>query len=242
VDDLLTAEDLASWRQLVQRVGTSAAASWLSPTAITACVLGDTAFAAAALELLRTPDDPGAVQVAAAFPEVVALAYPQPLQIEHDPGSSRPLLDHVATRVLGKRLAGLEANDRARFQMDDALGAAAFAELAAITSRVLAAGLGPALRAAIIHLDIAKTTSPAHRAAWAAKGIALEVHNEAAATILRRADRARSWRLAVPLGKLAIAWVEAHGLAGQHVRGEGPIMMFAPLVATLRELAPPARA
>jgi SAM-dependent methyltransferase len=239
VDDLLTAEDLASWRQLVQRVGASAAASWLSPTAITACVLGDTAFAAAALELLRTPDDPGAVQVAAAFPEVVALAFPQPLQIEHDPGSSRPLLDHVATRLLGKRLAGLEANDRARFQKDDALGAAAFAELAAITSRVLAAGLGPALRAAIIHLDIAKTTSPAHRTAWAAQGIALEVHNEAAATILRRADRARSWRLALPLGKLAIAWVEAHGLAGQHVRGEGPIMMFAPLVATLRELAPP---
>ncbi|MEO8846508.1 MAG: methyltransferase domain-containing protein [Kofleriaceae bacterium] len=239
MDQLLTADDLASWRSLLQRVGASAAASWLSPTAITACVLGDTEFAAAALELLRTPDDPGAVQVAAAFPEVVALAHPQPVQVEHDPGSSRPLLDHVATRLLGTKLAGLEVADRARFQRDDALSAEAFAGLAAITARVLAAGLGPALRAAIVHLDIAKTTSPAHRAAWAAQGIALEVHNEAAATILRRADRARSWRLAVPLGKLAIAWVEAHGLAGQHARGEGPIMMFAPLVATLRALAPP---
>ena len=39
-----------------------------------------------------------------------------------------------------------------------------------------------------------------------------------------------------PIAKLAIAWVEAHGLAGQHVRGEGPILMFAPLVSALREL------
>ncbi|MGN6104084.1 MAG: methyltransferase, partial [Kofleriaceae bacterium] len=56
--------------------------------------------------------------------------------------------------------------------------------------------------------------------------------------ILRRADRARSWPLPEVLGKLAIALVEAHGLAGQHVRGEGPLAMFAPLVATLRDLAP----
>jgi len=48
---------------------------------------------------------------------------------------------------------------------------------------VLAAGWGPALRAAIFHLDIAKT----HRAALAprltAQGLALDVHNEAAAAI-----------------------------------------------------------
>jgi SAM-dependent methyltransferase len=239
VDDfaqVLGAEDLA---RLLDRVGAAAVASWLSPTAIVACVLGNTRFAASALELLRAPHDPGAIQVSAAFPEAVALASPAPPQIEHDPTpDGRPLLDHIATRLFGRKLAGLEANDRARFQTDDALSAAAFAELATVTRRVLDAGLGPALRAAIVHLDIAKTTSAAHRATWAQQGIALEVHNEAAATILRRADRARSWRLATPLAKLSIAWVEAHGLAGQHVRGEGPIMMFAPLTATLRELAP----
>jgi SAM-dependent methyltransferase len=245
VDDLAHAlaaaspEDLAAWRRLVAHAGAAAVASWLSPRAIVACVLGDTAFAAAALELLRSPEQPGGEQVAAAFPEVVALAHPGPPQIEHDIGSNRPLLDHVATRVLGMKLAGLEARDRARFQRDAALSEAAFAELAAVTERVLAAGLGPALRAAILHLDIAKTTSPPHRAAWAAQGITLDVHNEAAATILRRAERARSWGLATPVGKLALAWIEAHGLAGQHVRGEGPIMMFAPLVGSLRVLATP---
>ncbi|MEO6772000.1 MAG: hypothetical protein ABI467_03150, partial [Kofleriaceae bacterium] len=207
-------EDLAAWRRLVAHAGAAAVASWLSPRAIVACVLGDTGFAAAALELLRSEGQPGAEQVAAAFPEVVALAHPAPPQIEHEAGSNRPLLDHVATRLLGAKLAGLEARDRARFQRDGALSAPAFAELAEQTRRVLGAGLGPPLRAAILHLDIAKTASPAHRAAWAAQGIALDVHNEAAATILRRADRARSWGLAAPLGKLALAWIEAHGLAG----------------------------
>jgi len=245
VDDLAHAlaaaspDDLATWRRLLARAGAAAVASWLSPRAIVACVLGDTAFAAAALELLRTPEQPGADQIAAAFPEAVALAHPAPPQVEHDAVSNRPLLDHIATRLLGMKLAGLEARDRATFQRDGALSETAFGELAAATERVLAAGLGPALRAAIVHLDIAKTASPAHRAAWAQQGIALDLHNEAAATILRRADRARTWSLRAPLGKLSLAWIEAHGLAGQHVRGEGPIMMFAPLVGALRELAVP---
>lgn len=241
-----SAEDLASWRRFVDRAGAAAIAGWLSPRAIIACVLGDTAFATAALELLRQPDSPGAIQVTAAFPELAALAALAPAQIEHDPPpvarEARPLLDHIATRLLGTKLRGLEAHDRTVFQRDPrqpGLGEAAFCDLAAAAARVLAAGLGPALRAAILHLDIAKTASASHRAAWQAMGIALEVHNEAAAAILRRADRARSWNLSVPLGKLAIAWVEAHGLAGQHVRGEGPIMMFAPFVAALRDLAAP---
>lgn len=249
MDDLARAlqdastDDLVTWRRFVERAGAAAIASWLSPRAITACVLGDTAFAAEALELLRQPDSPGALQVLAAFPELAALAAPGPPQIEHDApragGEGRPLLDHIATRLLGTKLRGLEACDRPGFQRDEGLSEAAFADLAATTQRVLAAGLGPTLRAAILHLDIAKTTSEAHRTAWQAQGIALDVHNEAAAAILRRADRARAWSFPVPLGKLAIAWVEAHGLAGQHVRGEGPMMMFAPFVTALREIAIP---
>ncbi|HEU4612599.1 MAG TPA: hypothetical protein VFS15_11005, partial [Kofleriaceae bacterium] len=254
MDDLLrslTTDELAAWRRLVERAGAATVLTWLSPRAVTACMLGDTTFAAAALETLRVEGSPAAQQVIAAFPEVAALAHVAPPQVEHDPpivdtrGGSRasqprPLLDHVATRLLGRKLAGLEARDRARFQDagKQGLSEAAFDELASVTARVLGAGLGPALRAAVLHLDIAKTADAQLRGRWAQLGISLEIHNEAAAAILRHAQTARAWGLAPALDKLALAWIEAHGLAGQHVRGEGPMMMFAPLVAALRELAP----
>lgn len=228
---LASAEDRAGWQRLVERVGAATLASWMSPPALAAAMLADTGFAAALLETLRTD----AAAVTAAFPDVAALAAAMPPQVEHDTGSDRPLLDHIATRLLGRKLRGLERRDPASWP---SLSPTAFAALADLAARVLAAGLGPALRAAIFHLDIAKTRSPAHRAAWAAQGIALDVHNDAAAAILRRNDRARGWPLPEVLGKLAIAWVQAHGLAGQHLRGEGPLLMFAPLVATLRDLAP----
>jgi SAM-dependent methyltransferase len=239
------------WRALtpvVARAGAAEVVSWLAPRALTACMLNDTRFAAAALETLRAESSPAALQVIAAFPEAVALASPMRPQIEHDPpivdatGSRqqqpRPLLDHIASRLLDRKLAGLETNDLARFQTRAGLSQQAFDDLAAVTKRVLDAGLGPALRAAIIHLDIAKTANTALRATWTQLGISVEVHNEAAAAIVRRLERAPSWGLPPPLGKLAIAWIEAHGLGGQHVRGEGPMMIYAPLVAALRELAP----
>src|SRR5688500_9081638 len=233
--DLTTAspDDLAAWRRLLERVGVRTVASWLSPEALRAATLADTEFATEMLEALRTTD-PIAARFAAAFPEVVALATPMPVQVEHDTASDRPLLDHVATRMLGRKLRGLERRDAAAWSLSPAV----FDRLAATCARVLAAGLGPALRVAMIHLDIAKTVDPALRAQWLAQGISIEVHNEAAAAILRKFDRARSWPLPDVLAKLAIAWIESHGLAGQHVRGEGPLVMFAPLVATLRDLAP----
>jgi SAM-dependent methyltransferase len=252
VDDL--------WRTLTPLVDRKPAAEvvgWLAPRALVACMLNDTRFAAAVLETLRDEGSPAAQQVAAAFPHAAALAFPAPPQVEHDPpivppgaGSRarqpRPLLDHIATRLLGRKLAGLEARDATRFQdaSKPGLSPRAFDELAALTQRVLDAGLGPAMRAAAIHFDIAKTANPTLRGAWATAGISVELHNEAAAAILRHADQARTpsgpstWSLSQPLQKLAVAWIEAHGLAGQHVRGEGAMMMFAPLVAALRELAP----
>ncbi|MCW5809158.1 MAG: hypothetical protein KIT31_42785, partial [Deltaproteobacteria bacterium] len=229
-------EDLAAWRRLVDRVGPTTLAGWLAPPALLAAMLADTALLAAMLESLR--DDDPANPALAALPEVGALAAPMPRQVEHDDGTDRALLDHIATRLLGRKLRGLETRDLARFQDAPALSRAAFDALADRWARAEAAGLGPPLRIAIAHLDIAKTTAPQLRAHWTAQGISVEVHNEAAAAILRRADRARSWPLPEVLGKLAIAWVEAHGLAGQHVRGEGPLAMFAPLVGTLRDLAP----
>ena len=229
-------QDRAAFRQLLASVGPDTLATWLSPPALMSAVLADTAFAEAMLSALRT-DSPTSAAVTAAFPEVAALAHPMPAQVEHDAGTDRPLLDHIGTRVLGRKLAGLEAADLARFQ-DRGLSPDVFARLAELCARVSAAGLLPALRAAILHLDIAKTQSAAQRTAWTAQGISLDVHNEAAAAILRKTDRARGWPLGDVLGKLAIAWIEAHGLAGQHVRGEGPLVMFAPLVGTLRDLTP----
>jgi SAM-dependent methyltransferase len=200
---------------------------------LVAAVLGDTRRAARAVESLREPESPEGQQVAAAFPELVALAHPAPPQVEHDAGTDRPLLDHAATRMLGQRFAALEAGDAAGWPE---LSRAAFDELARTARGVLEAGLGPALRAAILHLDIAKTASEPHRAAWRALGIALDVHNEAAAAILRASHR--DWGLPEPHARLAIAWVEAHGLAGQHVRGECPLAMLAPFCAAARELHP----
>jgi SAM-dependent methyltransferase len=220
-------------------VGLSGASpEWLSPRGVIAGVLAETRFAAGAVEALRAPESPAARQVAAAFPELVALAYPAPAQVEHDPpatgdGKTRPLLDHVA-RVL-RKLAALESGERASF----ALSAACYDDLAATTARVLAAGLGPALRAAAIHLGFAKTASPEHRQAWLAQGISLDIHNVAAATILRRSERWRTWELPETTAKLVLSWLESFGIAGQHVRGEAPMTMFAPLVTALRGLATP---
>src|SRR3954465_6638938 len=110
------------------RVGPETLAAWLSPTAMIAATLADTGFAAAMLETLRG-DSPAAACVVAAFPELAALAAPMPPQVEHDPGTELPLLDHVATRLLGKKLLGLETRDLARFQ-ESGLSPATFEALA----------------------------------------------------------------------------------------------------------------
>ena len=123
-----TEDDLAAWRRLVARVGTTSLASWLSPPAMMAAALADTGFAAAMLETLRG-EGPAPACLTAAFPEVAALAAPMPPQVEHDTGSDLPLLDHIATRLLGRKLMGLEAGDRQRFQ-DRGLSEVAFDALA----------------------------------------------------------------------------------------------------------------
>ncbi len=228
-----SAADRAAWRSLVERVGVPALLGWLAPEAAGAAMLADSAFAAAALDALRL-DGPAAIVVGRAFPELVALAAPAPPQLEHDRHSDRPLLDHAVWSI-GKKLASLEAGDHAAF--GPGLGAAAFDELARCATRVIAGGLGPALRVALLHLDIAKTASPERRAAWQRDGISLDVHNEASAAILRHADRPRAWPIPEPHARLALAWIEVHGLAGQHVRGEGPLAMLAPIVGALRGLA-----
>ncbi|MFN0246344.1 MAG: methyltransferase [Kofleriaceae bacterium] len=231
-------EDRAAWQRIVARVGPRALAGWLSPEALRAVMLSDSALCATLLDTLREDGTP-ARAVTAAFPEVAALAAPSPTQVEHDPGTDRPLLDHVASRLLERKLRGLESQDLARFQ-DDGRGLShdAFARLCGVLDRVRAAGLLPVLRAAILHLDVAKTSSAVHRAEWTARNITLDVHNEASAQILRLHERPRTWPLSGLHAQLALALIEAHGLAGQHIRGEGPIGMYAPFVSVVRELAP----
>src|SRR4051794_33542758 len=96
------------------RVGPETLAAWLSPAAMMSATLADTGFAAAMLETLRR-DGPAAAGGVAPVPEVAALAAPMPPQVEHDPGTELPLLDHIATRLLGKKLLGLETRDLTRF-------------------------------------------------------------------------------------------------------------------------------
>ncbi len=217
-------------------------AAWLSPSALRAASLASTPLLVALLEGLRTGGTIASA-VTAAFPEAAALAAIAPAQVEHDTGTDRPLLDHIATRLLGRKLRGLEERDIERFQDGfaggtHALSPEAFERLAGVLDRVRDAGLLAAVRAAIIHLDVAKSASATHRAEWTAKNITLDVHNEASAQILRAYDRARTWPLSDAHAQLALALIEAHGLAGQHIRGEGPIGMYASFVTMLPTLAP----
>ncbi|HEY4177003.1 MAG TPA: methyltransferase [Kofleriaceae bacterium] len=229
--------DFQAWRKLVDHVGATELATWLSPPALVAATLADTELLCATLHSLYTAGGAPTTNapILAAFPEAAALAAQMAAQVEHDAGTTQPLLEHIATRVLGAKLVGLEKRDHATF--GPGLSSTAFTRLADICTRVIEAGLGPVLRVAMMHLDIAKTADPAMRAAWSARGIPLEVHNEASAAILRAYDRPAGWSMAPVLGELALALIEAHGLAGQHVRGEGPMLVFAPLVARLRELS-----
>ncbi len=235
--------DRAAFARLVARVGVPTVATWLSPTALASAIFGDTQFAAAALEALREPTSAAANAITAALPEAAALAAPMPAQVEHDAGSDRPLLDHVATRLLARKLHGLERRDRAHFQQREGLTQPAFDRLCAVAHRVLAAGLGPALRAAMIHLDIAKTRSQPHRDRWTAwlapAHATLEVHNVAAAMILGAPEHPCGWPMAGPEHDVALHWIRAHGLAGQHVRGEGPLATYRATVMGVHLVAPP---
>src|ERR1043166_7564084 len=103
-------DELAAWRQLAARVGPATLGAWLSPPAMMAAMLADTGFAAAMVETLRG-DGPAAACVTAAFPEVAALGAAMPPQVEHDPGSAQPLLDHIATRSEERRV-GKECRSR----------------------------------------------------------------------------------------------------------------------------------
>jgi hypothetical protein len=220
-------------------------------------VLADTSIESteAALLLLsvlrEAPPTPLAARVRALFPELAALAVPPggEASIEQErrpagPGPALPLLDHLE-RVLARKLAGLEGRARGRFQRDEALSPAAFDDEVARLERLRERGLLACVRAALLHLDFAKGGEPAQREAWRARvGADLAVHNVAAREILERATPAgfaapgllqRFPSLRAPeRAALVLALVESHGLAGQAVRGETPLALFARFVRYLR--------
>ena len=165
---------------------------------------------------------------------------PAPPQVEHDPPARGRGRCSITSRrdCSASKLAGLEAGDLARVPGGAGLSRACVRRARGDRrARVLDAGLGPAAARG--------DPPPRHRedrerGACARRGRRRASRSRSTTRRRRRSCAARTatWDLPPPLGKLAIAWVEAHGLAGQHVRGEGPILMFAPLVGALRDLAP----
>jgi SAM-dependent methyltransferase len=202
-----------------------------------AATLADTELAVAALEALRDPAAPLAVRVAAAWPLCTALAAARGPQVEHEAPPSgvtvRPLIDHVATRCLGRALRGLERGDAAIFPR----GPSSIDRERDRVALLASAGLLPAVRAAILHLDVAKGGDEAQRRRWAGLGVDLSVHNAAAARLVDRTGARGTWPLSSVSFDLTLALIESHGLAGQTIRGETPRALLAPFVAYLRSEA-----
>ncbi len=203
---------------------------------VVGAIATDTELAAAALEALRDPAEHVAGRVARALPLVAALAVPAPPPVEHEPPpagvTSRPLLDHVAVRALGRKLAGLERRDPVRFGAG--LSPTAFAAACAAVDAVRGAGLLDVVRLALLHLDVAKGGDAATRARWQHAGVDLTIHNLASARLFEREHGA-----AFTDGALITALIESHGLAGQSLRGETPRSAFARMLARIATLRAP---
>jgi SAM-dependent methyltransferase len=223
--------------------------SWLaslSDGALRDRTIADTDSAIAILDALRDdPPTPFGERIRRLFPDLSALAVEaEPhASVEHERGPAgaraRPLLDHLVDRVLRRKLLGLERADRAVFQRDEALSGAAFEDEVRRFRRLEQLNLVPCLRASLMYLDFAKGGDPAQRERWKARhGADLSVHNLAARRILDAEGILGTYtyfRTARPILGLALALVESHGLAGQAVRGETPLVLFASWVRAMRQ-------
>lgn len=196
----------------------------------------------AALQSLRDPGSgPIYEDVSELFPELIALVRSRPIiaSIEHEntPGRSIPLLEHLVDRTLARKLRGLELGDREIFQHDSALSEGAFSADQAALARVYENGLATVLRAALTFLDFTKGGTDAQRAQWVKLGADLSVHNKASATVLAKEDSLRRiprLRGSKVLQELTLTMVRHHGLLGQTVRGETPLIVFAELLDEIR--------
>jgi SAM-dependent methyltransferase len=202
-------------------------------------LVNDTDATIALLESLR---DGGALadRVTKMFPELAPLALADEARVSLDYESretTTALLDHLALRTLGRKLAGLERRELERFQSGAGLTVAGFEALSARADRAFEAGLGPLVRLSLLFRDVAKVSLD--RAGRLA-------HNEAAASILLSRSRephsgvarlARSMER-TPAGIAEVAlFVSAHGLVGQHLRGECPLVALTRFAIGARRLA-----
>ncbi|MEI8256636.1 MAG: hypothetical protein WCJ30_13260, partial [Deltaproteobacteria bacterium] len=205
----------------------------------------DTESAIALLESLREPGSPLAQRVTGLFPDLAALARAEPGVVSPDYESSvgaHPLLDHLAQRTLSRKLLGLERASRERFQTlaapEAGLSVAGFGALVARAVRVESSGLLPLVRLALLFRDIAK---PARE-----PGTPLRLaHNELSAHRVLSRSREPGGGVCLVAQTLARSpftiadvalFVSAHGLVGQHLRGEGPLAALAPFVAGARRM------
>lgn len=205
---------------------------------IARALANDTEFAIAIIESLR---DGGALaeRITRMFPELAPLARADESRVSFDyeaRESRSALLDHLSLRTLGRKLVGLERRDRTRFQVNEGLTQAAFDRMCDRAARAMDAGLGPLVRLSLLFRDVAKVSLD--RAGRLA-------HNEAAASmLLSRARDAHSGvaRLArsmerTPAGIAEVAlFVSAHGLVGQHLRGECPLVALTRFAIGARRL------
>jgi SAM-dependent methyltransferase len=235
------ADGEAAWLELSRMELALVRLERLDDDGLLGCVAGDTFTMRAVLETMRDePRSPLAqrLRVLLALPSALARRTPKHLTVEHErrDGDAYPLLDHLTDRCLGEKMAGLEADRIEVFQREDALSRERFAITVSAIDRLRAAGLLPVLRIALAFLDFAKGGDPSERERWEALGADLSIHNLAARRIVETSGALRRFPiLRTPvLERLALIAIETHGLAGQAVRGETPLILFAPFVAFLR--------
>jgi SAM-dependent methyltransferase len=196
----------------------------------------------ATIAIIESLRDGGALadRVTRMFPELAPLARADESRVSLDyeaRDSKGALLDHLSLRTLGRKLVGLERNDRTRFQATEGLTVEGFERLHRRASRAYDAGLGPLVRLSLLFRDVAKVSLD--RAGRLA-------HNEAAASMLLSRSRdahsgiarlARSMER-TPAGIAEVAlFVSAHGLVGQHLRGECPLVALTRFAIGARRLA-----
>lgn len=196
----------------------------------------------AVLEALRDPIEGAYLEdISELFPELHALARAEGITaaFEHEASVSEPLplLEHLVDRTLARKLRGLEVASIAIFQHDDALSLQAFEADRTTLSRIVEHDLASVLRVVLAFLDFSKGGTDSARHQWSKRGADLSVHNEASAQILEATGRLRNVEILRDqpiLERFTLEMIRHHGLIGQTIRGETPLLAFESLIEYLR--------
>ncbi len=175
------------------------------------------------------------------LPEFAALMTPfDPYASIDHTKADQPLLAY-AERMFGQKLLALELGKYQLFQSDNALNDDAFVLECNRWKKLQSSGYERTICFALAHLDFAKGGRLEQRRQWQELlGVDLMVHNEAAANILRHTQRLDMFLSANQI-RLVLALIQSHGLVGQVIRGETPMICLTPWLTYLRLLEPAAR-